>query len=362
MVLDIHLSDPHTGIKAKIVDGEKEHALVVATRPLKTFTNDVKFFENVDYGIDMNSNGSFGGVPVKVHNGIDSVLWTGTNIVDRVNFHSADRNHTLAGNRSIKFSSWSNSGDVCQIAKGSDQDLTNYTALTMWININNNYASGDSVSVYGWDTSTSSIVGSKAYLENYCVRNEEDVWQQIIIPLDNMNLTGKTLDSIRFQYETKDGTATNFYIDDIQWEETGTPIKYTIKPDNGTWLYVEELTFLIANNIPGTLENATLPFIAYDSILGLQLPSGVLYQRKQNNKILFSTVLRNVGDFLQIAGTRITGSGSDGVNTWVTFSSINPVPFILKPELEDEVSFIVQDDMTSLLKFRSSAGCKVEQR
>ncbi|HUU35357.1 MAG TPA: hypothetical protein VMW48_14935, partial [Vicinamibacterales bacterium] len=40
----------------------------------------VRFFSNDTYGADMNVNVAFGASPVGVHNGIDSVLWTGSAI------------------------------------------------------------------------------------------------------------------------------------------------------------------------------------------------------------------------------------------------------------------------------------------
>ncbi len=46
--------DPTSGRKAAVVDGAEVNALAVATRPLKTFENSVRFFTNPNFGADLN--------------------------------------------------------------------------------------------------------------------------------------------------------------------------------------------------------------------------------------------------------------------------------------------------------------------
>ena len=65
---------------------------------------------------------------------------------------------------------------------------------------------------------------------------------------------------------------------------------------------------------------------------------------------------------MQLPGTEITATGSDGTNTWVTFKAVHMEPIILKSEEDDELSFTISDDISGLLRFRISAGCKVETR
>jgi len=132
MTLKFYIADPISGIRAEVVDGMEPHALAVATRPLKTFENDLRFFISDTEGADMNVNAGFGGTPDKIHDGTDSVLWAASDIVGggKTTFNSTDRNHTVAGARSIKVDN-SPIGDVFQIAKGSDVTMSNYAALTI---------------------------------------------------------------------------------------------------------------------------------------------------------------------------------------------------------------------------------------
>jgi len=66
-----YITDPKTGIKAEVVNSDENNALVVATRPLKTFDNKLTYFSNPTYGIEMNQDGASGGTAIEIHDGID---------------------------------------------------------------------------------------------------------------------------------------------------------------------------------------------------------------------------------------------------------------------------------------------------
>ena len=366
MSLRTYITDPATKRTASVTDGAGEqHALIVATRQLKTFKNTIKFFTNDDYGADMNKNGGFGGTPVKVHDGTDSVLWTATDIVGgaKTTFDSTDQNHTAAGTKSVKVDN-PIVNDVYQFDKGSDLDCNGYVALTMWIYVDKDWANGDSISVYGWDTGTNLQIGTSVSLENYFDWGTFDIWQKIVIPLTDMGALAisTTLDALRITQSAVDGKAPKYYLDDIQFEETGTPIKFTVTPDKETWFHVKEFTISMADNIAGTLADATMPYLSYDKFLGAVLISGLNYQRMQNGKLLFTQNVKNLMEFMQLPGTSITGQGSDGTNTWLTLKSEHMEPLLLKPENDDELSFTVSDDLSVLLHLRISAGGKTEYR
>ena len=79
-----YITDKARNTSAEIADGSGEmRGLVVATRPLKIYENKIIFFSNDTYGIDMNKDAASGGVPEKVHDGTDSVLWTASDIKKR---------------------------------------------------------------------------------------------------------------------------------------------------------------------------------------------------------------------------------------------------------------------------------------
>jgi len=346
MSLKAHISDPATGIEAQIVDGVDENALVVATRPLKDFENSLRFFTNSEFGA-----------------GTDSALWTASDIVGggKTTFNSTDQNHTALGAKSVKVDN-APIDDVFQFLKGSDLDCSGYVSLSLWIYIDKDWKAGDSISIYGFDTGTGLVVGDAVLLENYLDYNTQDVWQKIVIPLlDFGDLAGyTTLDALRVKQVAIEGKAPKYYLDDIQFEQTGTPVTFELAADKETWLHVESFTFSLADAMAGTLVNGTMPYLAYDKILGETLVAGITYKRTQNEVVRYAVNVKSLLDLLQLAGSEVSASGSDGTNTWVTIIIKHIAPLILKNG--DVLSFTVSENLTGLLHFRISAGCKIERR
>ena len=242
MALPIHIQDPRNknGPFIDTAEGE-DQALVVATRPLKTLKNASRYFSNSDYGVDMNVNATTSGTPLKIHDGLDSTLWTGTSIVGRkTTFNSGDR--YVSGTHSVKTDN-ANINDVYQFTKVTGTvDMTGYTSISMYINVDKDWKAGDSVSIYGWDTSTGVQIGTEVYLENHFAYSTYDTWHKITIPLTEFGVLSSSivLNSIRFQQISDEWSAPKYYIDDIQFEESGIPISFSIEPDLGTWLYITE--------------------------------------------------------------------------------------------------------------------------
>jgi len=364
MSIKSYITDPKTGRKAEVIDGDNEkHALVVATRPLKTYENSVRFFTNDDYGADMNQDIGAFGTPEKIHDGTDSILWTASDIVGggKTTFNSSDRNHTSGGALSVKVDN-SPVNDIFQFDKGSDLDLSGYVSISSWINVDKDWKAGDDIEIYGWDTGTNLQVGDSVGLQNYFDFSSYDTWHKLNIALEDMSIEESTLDALRVRIVAAEGKSPKFYMDDIQFEQSGTPISFELNPNKGTWLHVKEFTISVVDEIAGTLGNATMPFLAYDKFLGVSLTTGLTYQREQNGKNVFTQQVKNIIEFAQLAGTEVSGCGSDGTNTWVTLRSEHMEPLLLKAENDDVLKFIINDDMSGLLHFRISAGCKIEDR
>jgi len=358
------ITDKATNLSAEVVDGTEQNALVVATRPLKTYDDYTNFFANSDYGINMNQDASAGGTPDKIHDGTDSALWTATDIVGggKTTFNSTDQNHTAAGTKSIKIDN-SPVNDVFQIAKGSDVTMSNYVSITMWIYVDKDWKAGDNIEIYGWDNGTNTIVGTAVGLQDYFSWFSFDTWHKVTISLIDMGdiTISTTLDAFRVRIAAAEGKSPKFYIDDIQLEQTGTPIEFKVEPALGTWLYITDYTIVVADAIASTLADATMPNLAYDKILGETLVSGINYQRIQDNKIKFSLILHNLLNLIGLPNATLQ-SGSDGTNTWIMIKIKNVEPILLKSEDEDRLSLIISEDLTGLLQLRVSVAGKVESR
>lgn len=362
MSLKAHISDPTTGIEAEVVDGIDQKALVVATRPLKDFENSLRFFTNSEHGANLNIDASTGGTPEKVNDGTDSALWNASDIVGGVSttFNSTDQNHTATGTKSVKVED-ANIDDVFQFLKSSALDCSGYVSLTLWIYIDKDWKAGDSISIYGFNTGTGLVVGDAVLLENYLDYNNQDVWQKVSIPLlDFGSMAGDSIDALRIKQIEDERKAPKYYLDDIQFEQIGTPVTFELAADKETWLHVESFTFSLADAMAGTLADGTMPYLAYDKMLGETLVAGIIYKRTQNGVVKYAINVKSLLDLLQLAGSEVSASGSDGTNTWVTIITKHIAPIILKNG--DVLSFTISEDLTGLLHFRISAGCKIENR
>jgi hypothetical protein len=356
------ITDPMTGIQAQVENGAEKNGLVVATRPLKTFENRLSFFTNADYGVNMNQNAAAGGTPEEIHDGIDSILWTGSNITGvTVVFNSVLKFH--GGSQSV-YANKPNTNDIWQFAKGSDVNLSGFVSLTIWIYIDNNWDLGESTSVYCWDIDTGTQVGNKVFLEDYFNFSDFDAWQKITIPLDDLGVSGTiTVDAIRFQQEASTGIKPQYFLDDIQFEETGDPIIYTVKPQQGTWYYVDKFMIVYADVYNPVLTDSTMPKIPYDGWLGVgELDTGITYQRIKNGEPIVTTSIKRHLDMMNFSNGQVTGYGSDGTNSWVAINVLFPQAVILKAEDDDKMTMTVNDDLSGLLEFRISAGGYIENR
>ena len=363
MGINSHISDKATKLTAEVIhkDDYDCNALKVATVPLRDFDNQIKFFFNDTYGVDMNQDAAFGAGAEIVYTA-DSVLWVFNDIVGGGKTTPINDEHPHTGTYALKVDN-SPVGDVYDFDNEADFDLTGHTAITMWIYADKDWKAGDSVEFYAWDKAgVNAQVGTAVDLSDYFDYTTTKVYHKLIIPITDMGLTGLTIDSLRVKQAAAEGKAPKYFLDDVQIETTGLPIKFSLMADKGTWLYVDEFTISMADNITGIEAGLSLPLLPYDKFLGVTLSSGLVYKRELAKKQIFSQTINNFLEWMQLPGTEITGQGSDGTNTWVTIRAKHAEPLLLKTEQEDEFSFTINDDLSGLLHFRISAGCRVETR
>lgn len=361
MTIKTHIECPRSGNIARVVDGTEPNALVVATRQLKTYYNDVNFFLNDTYGIDMNQNAGFGGTPIGIHDGLDSTLWTGSMITgSKVTFNSGIQAHS--GSQSVRFNAPA-LGDVAQFDNGSGVNLGGYTAITLWIYVEKDWTTGDSVEIYGWDTGTGTQVGTSEPLEEHFSSNVFGTWQKITISLIDLGVSIETIDSIRFQMQSVDGKAPVFFIDDIQIEETGAPIVYTLTPRENAWTYIDTITYVLVDAYDGRLADSTMPNLSYDKFLGLSaLSGGITWAEHLSGEVESSFTSFTLMDALELPNAKLKDSGTDGTNTWITIEFKFSYPILLKAENRDFLTVTINDDMTGLLRFRSYSSGWYEER
>lgn len=315
---------------------------------------------NPDFGNQMARDASFTGTPDLVHNGVDTVAWTGSNIVGaKVTFNSAAQAHS--GTQSVLVNAPS-AGHIWEFDKGSNLTVGNYTAITLWIYVDSGWSAGDVIQMFGYDTGLGTQVGGAVSLGDYFNFFEFSTWHKLVIPLADMSLTSGTIDAIRMGYPAKDGGAPVFYIDDFQVEETGGAVCFDIIPPPQTRYLVSKFRYTVVDGYAGTVTNGTMPGLAYNQLLGLaSLSGGLAFSLIQDGETAGTASISDLGDAAR-AGAEIINHMSDGTNTSVTILREFVEPIILSSKNNDRIAITISDDLSGLISLTAVAtGATMEE-
>lgn len=353
-----YITDPKSKVTASVIDGIEVPALAVATRDLKVFNNKSLMFINETYGSNMNQNATFGGTPILVYdeNAGTPTEWSTSALSGTWTFNSATQHYNGSVSIAQITTNPGNNNVTMVLSKGSNQDLTGYTAITLWIYLT---AAGTGAINFG-GYAAGILVGNLVNIKTYINTGNLNMWQKATISLTVLNLTNKIVDSFRVTKVTRE---TAFYLDYIRIQETGGPIPYSIQPTIGTWLYIKKIRWAFVDAYSSALVNNSMPLIPYNSFLGVsKLANGISAARKSNGEIQYTAIFQQMLDLMTSATANIVNYGSDGTNTWVILESELATPIILKSEYQDSLTYSVNDDMTGLLEFKMSAACYEEVR
>lgn len=353
------------------IDKDKDYgnALIVATRELKDYSYAFKFFVNDTYGINMNKNGSLSATVTELIYDEDVGApgeWNMSTIVGTAaSFIYDSVVQHYHGSVSID-ARGSNDGYIAQAAKGSSFSLVGYQFLTGYIYITTWAVAGTKqVLLYGWDTAGATMVGNSVNIGNYVNTTQFNVWQKFTIPLTDMMLTNETIDALRIQtVDIGTGLAPDYFLDYMKFEGSATGggnLDYIVEPNPDSRLYVYNMYTTFVASYSGTLSDATMPKIPYDSFLGLgPLASGMLFRVIKDNENLYTIVFRNLFDIMSFTRSTITDFGSDGTNTWFKLNLQFDPPFFLNSTGGDKIIITIRDDMSSLLGFRTTLNGRTE--
>jgi len=253
-------------------------------------------------------------------------------------------------------------GDIVQFANvnGEDVDMSNFAAITMWIYVDKDWKGGDSFSIYGMVDGAQE--GDKVFLEDYFVFDDYDEWQFINIPLSDMGLNATSIDALRIENEARQGgKSPKFWVDDWKLESSGTPLVFELKPDKGTWLYIDALKIFFVDAAAGDAADAIN--LSYDKIINATFTEGYLFERYTEAKTVpeASQRITELADYMSFP-FMVLDRGSDGTNTWLSINLDQDYPLILKAETNDLLRITLEDDFSQLVKFRISATSRVEAR
>lgn len=333
-----------------------DQGLVVFSEQLKEKDTLFTFSLNPELGFQMAIDGSFGGTPIVVHDGIDTAAWTGSNVSgNKVTFDDASYAESTWTPQSIEINK-SGVGDVWQFLRDSDLDLNNYIAISMDVIVDSGWSPGNSISVQGFFLGVGGGPrGVPVLLEDYFNESFFKTVQKIAIPLEDMSLSADTIDTLRFEVLAKVGAGPVFYLDNIQIEETSGSREFNVVAPPGTKYYINQFKFTYIDGISTSFADNSMPFLSYDKILGVdKLTTGIGFQRIQTGVSLFSASVTCIADSTR-GGSVLENVFSDGVNAHVTVSTLFTSPVMLDSRRDDAIRITVNDDLTGLVSFTALA-------
>jgi len=355
-------------IQGTTADGEVRQAdmhrnngdtgMVVFTDALYDRKPRFDFAFNPDFGVEMAIDARFTGVAVGLHDGLDSTLWTASSVLGtKFTFNSTDR--FKEGAQSVKTDNPA-AGDIMQFTHPSSTiDLSNYVALSMFINVDKDWVVGDSIEIYGWDTGGAVEVGNRVKIEDYLNFSQFDQWHGVTISLSDMGLTESTIDAFRIQIITKSGKSPKWYLDVFQVEQAGGNTEFDLHPPHGTEYSISDIRLTMIDAYDATLLNSSMPNLSYDQFLGVsKLNNGINIRVQKDNEIQFAANATCIADFLR-AGADLTNMICDGTNTSVTIVEAFTAPLKLDYRKGDKITVTISDDLSGLVSLFFGANGSV---
>jgi len=231
---------------------------------------------------------------------------------------------------------------------------SSYVALSAFIFVDQNWNEGDSISVYGYDSNTASVIGTPVFIEDVVDVFQFDVWHSAIFTIAALGLEAQGFDSIRIQIVTEVGTGPRVYFDDFSLQQAGGAITYTSRPVAGTLYHADKLALILVDALDTTLADNSVFNITYNKILGLaKLANGIVFRRYSDNRLSFSTSATQMTDFL-LGGFRIVEKFADATNVCIILEVTFASTIILDSRTLDRFEIEIDDDLSGLVEFRGS--------
>lgn len=279
-------------------------------------------------------------------------VWTGAAVQGAWNFADSGK---------ITITSANNDDEATfSAASTASYDMSNYTAFTGKVDLDTYSVSNHGIIMsFGLNGTP---VGNSLNLNNI-IDTGDFTEQSFVVPLSALGIEGENINELTISIERTGGSKPTIKFDDLNLETSGSPLEFKIQPERDEWYHLTNLTITMADEMTGTLSDASMPNLPFNSLLAVpELTNGILVFATSGREVVFSGIAKQLLDFMQLPSSQITGNGDDGTNVWVSFNFTFPEPLILKGDFRDRLSVIINDDLSGLLHFRASCQIGVEKR
>ncbi|MCH8837724.1 MAG: hypothetical protein IIA60_07970 [Candidatus Marinimicrobia bacterium] len=256
-----------------------------------------------------------------------------------------------------------NNNDQCRFDNPGTSVMSNYVALT------------GKITLTTWNETLNELlvsfalagvpVGNSVDLNDFIDTGLLGTQQNFVIPKADLGLTTQIIDEMDMVIVRTGGPRPVFRFDQLQWEQTGTPLVFTATTPADTRFHVTEIRIGLADDVTGIITGSTTTYptmtgLAYNSLLGVSaLSNGIIFARVQEDKTVFAVSLKQLSDFLA-TGSNLINMVSDGTNTFITLLVEFPEPIILDGSTGDNLSFTINDNLSGLLLFTAAARGAIE--
>lgn len=351
-------------IEADVIDGTHRHykprGLVTYQMPYLYETNRQVFATNEDNGNNMAVNGAISGATDSIHNGTDTVVWTGTNL-SGTNFIFDSTTVAHTGTKSISAVNTVNN-NVALFTRSTPLTTTTYNSLT------------GSIYLDSWSTSglkgvqlafrlAGVVVSATIELDDYINTTSTGSWLNFVIPLSSFGITGGSVDELTVTtVDVGAGPPPDYYLDDLLFTE-GAGVVYVIEPTGENVLRVYGVSWTLVTAGTVALANGTAIGISYNKFGTLSaLTNGILTRRIQFNETKFTNSTTQNSDIISGSDAELKTIWDDGVNTYMKFYTKFASPVDLVPVGNDRYEFVVQDDLSSVVALTVRADASVLTR
>ena len=338
-------------IEADVIDGANGHykprGLVTYQIPYLYEANQQVYATNEDNGNNMAVNGAITGASDSIHNGTDTIVWTGTNLTGaNFIFNSTTVAHT--GTKSVSAIDTVNN-DVALFTRSAPLTVTTYNSLTGAIYLDSWSTSG----LKGVQLTlrlAGAVVSNVVELADYINTDTVGSWLNFIIPLTAFGVAGSSVDELTVTtVDVGAGKAPDYYLDDLTFSAGG-GIVYTIVPRSEDILRVHGISWTLVTAGTVALANGTATGVAYNKFGTLAaLTNGILTRRIQYNVTRFTNSTTQNSDIISGSNAELKTVWDDGVNTYFKFYTKFASPVDLVPSGNDRYEFVVQDDLSGVV-------------
>jgi len=318
-------------------------ALLVSTIPRREFTEEDQLLVNDVEGVNMAVNATFTGTPVGIHNGIDSVLWTGVANSGIWDFNSATQANS--GTFSVDATLAANNNNEAQFNAPAPVNSANYVALTGFIYITTWPASGvKEVQIHFQLNGINN--GVTLDLSNFINITLFNEWQQFQIPLTSFSVSGNLNQFLVTQVDTGAGDAPAYFLDDMQIEEFGGSKNFLFQPETFQRYTITRISTTYIDASSSTLADNSAPNLSFDQLLSQpSLTNGIGIVKITNGIPGFTIPIRQLSDHAIFQSPEPFELYSDPVNSMLRVVVNRRI--VLNGDIGDIFAYQVRDNLTS---------------